>query len=62
VGKVTGFLDFNRDPPERRSAAERINDFKELYQKWPEAEVREQGARCMDCALPSAIRAALWAI
>ena len=52
MGKVTGFLDFNRDPPERRSAAERINDFKELYQKWPEAEVREQGARCMDCALP----------
>lgn len=52
MGKITGFLDFDREIPGRRTPAERIKDFKELYQKWPEAEVREQGARCMNCALP----------
>jgi len=52
VGKVTGFLEFNREPPERRSILERLKDHKEIYELWPEEAVRDQGARCMNCALP----------
>ena len=52
MGKVTGFMEFGRVPPGRRPARERINDYREYYQPWPEAQAREQGARCMDCAVP----------
>jgi glutamate synthase (NADPH/NADH) small chain len=52
MGKVTGFLEFDREPPERRPTAERIKDYQELYQEWPEQLTRDQGARCMNCALP----------
>jgi glutamate synthase (NADPH/NADH) small chain len=52
VGKATGFMEFDREPPHRRPVAERIKDFREVYGKWPEAEARAQGARCMNCALP----------
>ncbi len=52
MGKPTGFLEFRRDLPTRRPAAERINDWFEIYQPYPEANIREQGARCMDCGVP----------
>ena len=52
MGKVTGFLDFHREPPERRSIVERIKDYQEIYERWPEEAIRDQGARCMNCALP----------
>jgi glutamate synthase (NADPH/NADH) small chain len=31
---------------------ERINDWFEVYQDFPEVKVRAQGARCMDCGVP----------
>jgi glutamate synthase (NADPH/NADH) small chain len=52
MGKVTGFLEFEREPPERRPPSDRIKDFREIYEEWPEEKVRHQGARCMSCALP----------
>ena len=52
MGKTSGFLEFEREPPERRSTAERVGDYAELYRAWPEEHVRDQGARCMNCALP----------
>lgn len=52
MGKLTGFREFTRQMPGKRPVAERINDYKELYVKMPEKEVREQGARCMDCGVP----------
>ena len=52
MGKVTGFLDFHREPPERRAIVERIKDYQEIYELWPEEAIRDQGARCMNCALP----------
>lgn len=52
MGKVTGFLDFYREPPERRSIRERVKDYEELYESWPEEAIRDQGARCMNCGLP----------
>ncbi len=52
MGKVTGFLEFERELPERRPVAERVQDFFELYQPFPDEKVRTQGARCMDCGIP----------
>jgi glutamate synthase (NADPH/NADH) small chain len=52
VGKVTGFKEFNRETPSRRPVAERINDYFEVYQPFPEESVRTQAARCMDCGIP----------
>ncbi len=52
MGKPTGFMEFGRRPPRRRPVAERKGDYEELYLDWPEPDAREQGSRCMDCAVP----------
>jgi len=52
MGKVTGFLEYTREVPQRRPPAERVRDWFEIYQPFPEERVREQGARCMDCGVP----------
>lgn len=52
MGKVTGFMEYTRELPTRRPVAERINDYFEVYQPFPEEKVRDQGARCMDCGIP----------
>ena len=52
MGKVTGFLEYTRETPERRPPAERINDWFEIYNPFPEDRIRQQGARCMDCGVP----------
>ncbi len=52
MGKPTGFIEFGRQPPKRRPVAERKNDYREHYLDWPEPDARNQGARCMDCAVP----------
>jgi len=52
MGKVTGFMEHTRELPTRRPVAERINDYFEVYQPFPEEKVRDQGARCMDCGVP----------
>jgi glutamate synthase (NADPH/NADH) small chain len=52
MGKITGFLEYPRELPHRRPAAERVNDWREIYLDFPEEKIREQGARCMDCGVP----------
>lgn len=52
MGKVTGFIEYTRETPTRREVRERINDYFEVYQPFPEEKVRKQGARCMDCGIP----------
>ena len=52
MGKPTGFMDSGRQPPERRSAGQRKGDYREIYQPWGEEKAKEQGSRCMDCAVP----------
>lgn len=52
MGQPTGFLEFQRTTPQNRAARERIADFAEFHQHLPEASMREQGARCMDCGVP----------
>jgi glutamate synthase (NADPH/NADH) small chain len=52
MGKVTGFLEIEREQPKRREVEERLQDWFEIYQPFAEAKQREQGARCMDCGVP----------
>jgi glutamate synthase (NADPH) small chain len=52
MGKVTGFKDYAREVPTRRPVEERVNDYFEVYQPFPEEKVRTQAARCMDCGIP----------
>ena len=52
MGKVTGFMEHGRELPTRRPVTERVNDWFEIYQDFPEAKLRAQGARCMDCGVP----------
>jgi glutamate synthase (NADPH/NADH) small chain len=52
VGKPTGFIEFPRELPSRRPISQRIHDFFEVYNPFPEEKLRAQGARCMDCGIP----------
>ena len=52
MGKVTGFLEYSRELPQRRPPAERIKDWFEIYQPFPETSLQSQAARCMDCGVP----------
>jgi glutamate synthase (NADPH/NADH) small chain len=52
MGKATGFKEFKREMPTRRPVDERVNDWFEIYNKFPEENLRAQGARCMDCGIP----------
>jgi glutamate synthase (NADPH/NADH) small chain len=52
MGKVTGFLEYQREVASRRPVSERVNDWFEIYQPFSYEKVRTQGARCMDCGVP----------
>jgi glutamate synthase (NADPH/NADH) small chain len=52
MGKPTGFLDFQREIPQDRSPLGRVADWKEFHIHMPEADLKKQGARCMDCGIP----------
>ncbi len=52
MGKPTGFLEITRETPSRRPVEERVNDWFEVYEPFPDDRVRAQGARCMDCGVP----------
>jgi glutamate synthase (NADPH/NADH) small chain len=52
MGKPTGFLDFQRALPADREPVERVVDWKEFHHHLPEADLKKQGARCMDCGIP----------
>ena len=45
-------MDYSRELAPRRPVAERVNDWFEIYQDFPEEKLRKQGARCMDCGVP----------
>ena len=52
MGKTTGFLEYTRELPARRPPAERVHDWFEIYQPFPDDSLRTQAARCMDCGVP----------
>jgi glutamate synthase (NADPH) small chain len=52
MGKPTGFLEFTRSLPQKRSVENRKQDYKEFVQHYNDKELNEQSARCMNCGIP----------
>src|SRR5262244_73747 len=52
MGKATGFMEYARTPTVWRSPAARVRDWSEFHEDADESLLREQAARCMDCAVP----------
>ena len=52
MGKVTGFLEFDRKKVPYRVPELRVKDFKEFLLPLDAKERKDQGARCMDCGVP----------
>src|SRR3712207_4739012 len=52
MGKPTGFKEIPRQLPHRRPVELRLLDWNEVYQDFPKQQIRDQGARCMDCGIP----------
>ena len=45
-------MEFGRQLPTRRAPDERVHDWLEVYEEFPEEKLRDQSARCMDCGIP----------
>ena len=52
MGKPTGFIDYLRELPADRKAAERIKDWQEFHEHLDEPKLQTQASRCMDCGVP----------
>ncbi len=52
MGKVTGFLEFERLDEGYAPVAERVKHYKEFVIGLDDAQAKQQGARCMDCGTP----------
>jgi glutamate synthase (NADPH/NADH) small chain len=52
MGKITGFLEYDRELPPRRPVPERLRDWHELEGKHGDDALQKQAARCMDCGIP----------
>ena len=52
MGKVTGFLEVQRQKQPTRAVVERLRDWREVYVPYDETALRAQTARCMDCGIP----------
>ena len=52
MGKITGFMEFDRHDRGYKPAAERVKHWNEFVEPLPAAEVKTQAARCMDCGIP----------
>jgi glutamate synthase (NADPH/NADH) small chain len=52
VGDPKGFLKIGRKPTPKRTVEERIQDYRYVYEPWPEEELKAQASRCMDCGVP----------
>jgi glutamate synthase (NADPH/NADH) small chain len=52
MGKVTGFLEIDRQDRKYKPAADRIRHYKEFVIPLSEETMRNQAARCMNCGIP----------
>jgi len=52
MGKVTGFIEFDREKQPYRPVDERLKDYKQVMQPWPVEPLKTQASRCMDCGIP----------
>ena len=52
MGKVTGFLEYERLEEPHEAPQARRQHYREIYLRLPDEDVKIQGARCMDCGIP----------
>ena len=52
MGKPTGFIEIDRQDRGYGPVADRTTNYKEFVISLKEDELRDQGARCMDCGIP----------
>ena len=52
MGKVTGFMEFERVEETYEAPVKRIHHYKEFVAALSDADAKVQGARCMDCGIP----------
>ena len=52
MGKVTGFIEFDRISEQNLPPQERLKNYKEFVLHLEDDEAKKQGARCMDCGIP----------
>ncbi|MCS6765682.1 MAG: glutamate synthase subunit beta [Candidatus Protistobacter heckmanni] len=52
MGKVTGFMEFERQEEAYLPPAERLKGYKEFVLRLDDAKAKTQSARCMDCGIP----------
>jgi glutamate synthase (NADPH/NADH) small chain len=52
MGNPTGFKEFERQDRAYTSVNERLKGYEEMMVPLGEDEIRDQGARCMDCGIP----------
>ena len=46
------FINVNQQNPKKRETANRIEDFKEIYNQFIDAKAKEQSSRCSQCGVP----------
>jgi len=52
MADLRGFLTLRRATPRRQAVQSRLEHWREFYEPLPEPDLKEQGARCMDCGVP----------
>ena len=52
MGKITGFLEIDRQDPKYAPAADRVRHYREFTLPLDERDTEKQAARCMDCGIP----------
>ncbi len=52
MGKVTGFMEFERLAEENLPVQQRVKNYKEFVLHLTDDQAKQQGARCMDCGIP----------
>src|SRR5262245_13362236 len=52
MGKVTGFMEYERLEEPHEAPQARTKHYREIYLRLPDADAKIQGARCMDCGIP----------
>ena len=52
MGKLGGFLEFERIEKTKREIDDRVKDWKDLYKPLTPEYLEQQAARCMDCGIP----------
>ena len=52
MGKIRGFMEYDRKVEETEAVESRVKDYKEFTKEMTPEELGDQGARCMDCGIP----------